>query len=77
MTQPQRLLHAMTDPTGRRGHDQPCAIDGTAASFRHGDGRSDARRPNARDQDRRDSIISRSRGLSPVTDARPGGTNSP
>jgi hypothetical protein len=77
MTQPQHYLNAMTDPAARRGHDQPCAVDGTAASFRHGDGRSDARRPNARDQDRRDSIISCCRGLSAVTDARPGGTNSP
>ncbi len=77
MTQPQHYLNAMTDPAARRGHDQPRAIDRTAAPFRRGDDRSDARHPRLRRHDRRDSIISRCRGLSAVTDARPGGANSP
>ncbi len=77
MTQSQRLLHAMTDPTGRRRPDQPCAIDRTAAPFRRGDGRSDARHPTLRRHDRRDSIISIGSRRSAVTGARPGGANSP
>jgi hypothetical protein len=77
MIQPKSFLHPMTDPTVRRGHDQLCAIDGTAASFRHGDGRSDARCPAMRDQDWRESIISVGSRRSAVTGAHPGRANSP
>ncbi len=77
MTQPQHYLNAMTDPTGRRGHDQLRAIDGSAVSSGRGNSRSDARHPRLRRHDRRDSIISVCRDLSAVTDARPGGANSP
>ena len=77
MTQPQHYLNAMTDPTGRRGHDQLRAIDGSAVSSGRANSRSDARRPNARNQDRRDSIISVGRDLATVPGARPAGANSP
>jgi hypothetical protein len=77
MTLPQCFLNPMIDPTGRRGHDQLCAVDGTAAPFRHGDGRSDARHPRLRRHDRRDSIIAIGSRRSAVTGTRPGGTNSP
>jgi hypothetical protein len=77
MTQPQRFLHAMIDPRGRRGHDQLCDIVSAAASFRRGDSRSDAHRSRIRDRNRRDSIMSVSRGLSAVPHASPGGTKSP
>ncbi len=77
MTLPQRLPHAMIDPTGHRGHHQLCAIVRAAASFRRGGSRSEARHTKIRNQDRRDSIISVGRGLSAVLNARPGGADSP
>jgi hypothetical protein len=77
MTQPQRRLNTMIDPTGRRGHDQLCAGDGTAAAFRCCNSRSDARHPRMRDQGRRDSIVSIGRRRSALPGARPGNTDSP
>jgi hypothetical protein len=53
MTPPQRFLHAMIDPRGRRGRDQLCAVVKAEASSGQGNSRSDARHPRMRDQDRR------------------------
>ena len=77
MTLPQCFLNPMIDPTGRYGRARPCAIGGTDASSGRGNSRSDARHPRLRRHDRRDSIISIVSRLSTVTDARPGGANSP
>ena len=77
MTQPQRFLHAMIDPRGRRGRDQPCAFVKAEASSGRGDSRSDARHPRMRDQGRRDSIVSIGRRLSALSGNRPGITDSP
>ncbi len=77
MTPPQRFLHAMIDPTGRRGRDQLCAVVKAEASSGRGDSRSDARRIRMRDQNQGDSIMHVGRGLSAVPGARPGGADSP
>ncbi len=77
MTRPQSLLHAMTDPRGRRGRDQLCAVVRAEASSGRGDSRSDARHPRMRDQGRRDSIVSIGRRLSALPGARPGDADSP
>ena len=77
MILPHRLMQAMIDPTGRRGHDHLCDVgEITPSSGRRGS-RSGARHPSIRDQDRRDSIISLGRGISTAPGARPGGTDSP
>ncbi len=77
MTQPHHLLHAMTDPTGWRGHNQLCAIDLASALPGRGDSRSDARHPRMRDQGRRDSIVSVGRRRSALPGARTGDADSP
>jgi hypothetical protein len=78
MTLPQRLLHAMTDPRARCGCNHLCAIDGTAASFRRGHGRSDALRPRMSDhKPERGRTAFIDGGLAAAPDARPGDADSP